>query len=187
MSIVKSIPGASTLLSWFASDEQDKQLASAVETGFYNKDIVGASEIDESMMTSVSPEQLQAVLADNDLRESDKQLVIDELARRGIEQRASGGPVKAGGMYIVGEEGRELFVPKTDGMIVPNSSNASNKTNSISTASMQTQTANVAPIIVNAPTANVSDGGGGSRGMQLVPMSVGESDPVFRAVAANPF
>jgi hypothetical protein len=187
MSIVKGIPGASTLLSWFASDEQDKQLASAVETGFYNKDIVGASEIDESMMTSVSPEQLQAVLADNDLRESDKQLVIDELARRGIEQRASGGPVKAGGMYIVGEEGRELFVPKTAGMIVPNSSNASNKTNSISTASIQTQTASAAPIIVNAPTANVSDGGGGSRGMQLVPMSVGESDPVFRAVAANPF
>lgn len=34
--------------------------------------------------------------------------------------RASGGPVKAGMPYIVGEQGKELFVPKTAGDIVPN-------------------------------------------------------------------
>lgn len=33
---------------------------------------------------------------------------------------AEGGPVQAGRPYIVGEEGRELFVPRTDGRIIPN-------------------------------------------------------------------
>lgn len=36
--------------------------------------------------------------------------------------RASGGPVMAGTAYMVGESGRELFVPSSSGMIIPNSS-----------------------------------------------------------------
>lgn len=39
--------------------------------------------------------------------------------RRG--HRATGGPVKADEAYIVGESGRELFVPNEDGHIIPNS------------------------------------------------------------------
>jgi uncharacterized coiled-coil DUF342 family protein len=34
--------------------------------------------------------------------------------------RASGGPVSAGGAYIVGEEGPEMFVPSQSGTILPN-------------------------------------------------------------------
>jgi len=34
--------------------------------------------------------------------------------------RAAGGPVSAGGSYIVGEMGPELFVPRRSGRIVPN-------------------------------------------------------------------
>ena len=34
--------------------------------------------------------------------------------------RAAGGPVEAGKTYIVGEEGPEPFIPKTDGTIIPN-------------------------------------------------------------------
>ena len=34
--------------------------------------------------------------------------------------RASGGPVDAGGAYLVGEQGPELFVPSTSGAIAPN-------------------------------------------------------------------
>ena len=34
--------------------------------------------------------------------------------------RAKGGPVSAGMSYMVGERGRELFVPKKDGTIIPN-------------------------------------------------------------------
>jgi TP901 family phage tail tape measure protein len=37
----------------------------------------------------------------------------------GPQARASGGPVRAGQPYVVGEHRPELFVPKTDGMIVP--------------------------------------------------------------------
>lgn len=36
-------------------------------------------------------------------------------------QRALGGPVNAGSPYLVGERGREVFVPNTAGRIVPNS------------------------------------------------------------------
>ena len=34
--------------------------------------------------------------------------------------RAEGGPVNAGGAYVVGEKGPELFVPRSSGSIVPN-------------------------------------------------------------------
>jgi anti-sigma28 factor (negative regulator of flagellin synthesis) len=34
--------------------------------------------------------------------------------------RASGGPVKAGGAYLVGEEGPEVYVPEENGQIIPN-------------------------------------------------------------------
>lgn len=37
-----------------------------------------------------------------------------------IPKRAMGGPVKAGGQYVVGENGPELFIPQAHGRIVPN-------------------------------------------------------------------
>jgi hypothetical protein len=39
----------------------------------------------------------------------------------GVSFRAGGGPVEAGQPYVVGERGRELFVPQSDGRITPNS------------------------------------------------------------------
>lgn len=41
-----------------------------------------------------------------------------------VTPRAAGGPVQAGGAYLVGEQGPELFVPKSSGTIVPNSRTA---------------------------------------------------------------
>jgi len=38
----------------------------------------------------------------------------------GISGKASGGPTAASNMYMVGEKGPELFVPKVDGTIIPN-------------------------------------------------------------------
>jgi phage-related minor tail protein len=38
--------------------------------------------------------------------------------------RASGGPVDAGGAYLVGEQGPELFVPSSNGAIAPNAAPA---------------------------------------------------------------
>jgi hypothetical protein len=43
--------------------------------------------------------------------------VIDNVFGGG---RANGGPVKGGTSYIVGERGPELFVPNTNGLIIPN-------------------------------------------------------------------
>jgi len=39
----------------------------------------------------------------------------------GGNRRAKGGPVKKGKPYIVGEQGQEMFVPQSNGYIVPNS------------------------------------------------------------------
>jgi len=39
---------------------------------------------------------------------------------KGFGARAMGGPVSAGSPYVVGEEGPELFVPRSSGSIVPN-------------------------------------------------------------------
>jgi len=41
-----------------------------------------------------------------------------------IPERAEGGEVKKGKPYIVGEEGKEVFVPKQDGVIIPNKATA---------------------------------------------------------------
>jgi hypothetical protein len=38
----------------------------------------------------------------------------------GITGKATGGPTTASNMYMVGEKGPELFVPKVDGTIIPN-------------------------------------------------------------------
>ena len=45
---------------------------------------------------------------------------VDGQATHNYEFKASGGPVRAGRSYIVGEEGVEAFVPKEDGYIIPN-------------------------------------------------------------------
>ncbi len=41
-------------------------------------------------------------------------------AAQSLLGRASGGPVRRGGAYVVGEHGPEVFRPSSDGTIVPN-------------------------------------------------------------------
>ena len=45
---------------------------------------------------------------------------VEGSGRQGGGGRSSGGPVEAGRRYVVGEAGPELFVPQSDGFIVPN-------------------------------------------------------------------
>jgi SLT domain-containing protein len=45
---------------------------------------------------------------------------------RGATGRASGGSVNANQMYTVGEAGPELFIPNTNGTIIPNGGGGSN-------------------------------------------------------------
>ena len=49
-----------------------------------------------------------------------KKSIKDNQELKNIKGLAEGGPVKKGEPVIVGEEGREVFVPKSDGVIVPN-------------------------------------------------------------------
>jgi hypothetical protein len=42
-----------------------------------------------------------------------------------VPGRAAGGPVTAGMPYVVGERGREVFVPNQSGRIIPNSAGGS--------------------------------------------------------------
>jgi hypothetical protein len=53
--------------------------------------------------------------------------------------RASGGPVDAGTPYMVGEQGRELFIPRTSGVIVPNQrlSPAAGQSNTVSVVRLE--------------------------------------------------
>ena len=53
---------------------------------------------------------------------------FDLLTQSGIPGRAAGGPVMGGSSYIVGERGPELFTPKGNGMITPNSALGGNIT-----------------------------------------------------------
>lgn len=69
-------------------------------------------------------------------------------AVRGVVQaRAGGGPVEAGHTYLVGEKGQELYVPKTDGYIVPN--------NQLSSPSSSAAAASVAPNVTITLAPNI--------------------------------
>jgi hypothetical protein len=54
----------------------------AKDSGFYNKNILGNSEINREQIGGASDLQLQTVLADQDISDEDKQFLQDELARR---------------------------------------------------------------------------------------------------------
>lgn len=72
----------------------------------------------------------------------------------GFTFRASGGPVESGSPYIVGEKGKELFIPNTDGTIVPNFKlNDYTATNKVVT---QTSTPNVTVNVINQSGQNVT-------------------------------
>ena len=51
---------------------------------------------------------------------NNKSPVKDNQKLKNLKQLAEGGPVKKDEPVIVGEEGREVFVPKSDGVIIPN-------------------------------------------------------------------
>lgn len=107
---------------------EDKMRLQAVleEFGDNYQDAMNAIAI----ATGTPVDEIEALLAQLDLLDG-KNIVNtvttnfvtngpQNISNKGIQARASGGPVKAGDPYLVGEQGRELFVPATDGRIVPN-------------------------------------------------------------------
>ena len=61
---------------------------------------------------------------------NNKSPVKDNQKLKNLRGLAEGGPVKKDEPVIVGEEGREVFVPKSDGVIIPNDDIEDYKTNS---------------------------------------------------------
>ena len=180
--LIKSIPGAETLLGWFQSSDQDRALAEATESGLYDKDWAGASEINRDMVGEATRAQLEAIIADNDLREADKQFILDE-----IQRRATGGAVSAATPYLVGETGPELFVPTAAGSVLSAGRTERLFQGASEASALARDGGGAAPVVINnAPTTNNMSGGGGSGG-SVFPVSVGDPDPKFRMVAANAF
>ena len=65
-----------------AEGQQRRTLESAEESGLYDKDLLGNSEIDRTKIYDATPEQLQAILDDDDLNESDRKVVEDALTQK---------------------------------------------------------------------------------------------------------
>jgi phage-related minor tail protein len=94
-----------------------------------------------------------------------------------MQPRAIGGSVQNGSPYMVGERGPELFIPNSQGSIVPNSRMGGggvtvNQTINVSTGVQQTVRAEIAtlmPQIANAAKGAVADarqrGGGFSKSL----------------------
>ena len=89
--LLKKIPGAATVMKFFNKDEE---LKAAEESGLYDKDIVGASEIDRKKATTAPLEQLKAILADDDLRKKDKAYIEKLVADRASALDAANAALK---------------------------------------------------------------------------------------------
>src|SRR6056300_545975 len=147
-------------MSWFTADAQEQALAAASESGLYDKDWVGNSEVNRDMVASAAREQLEAILADNDISEANRQFILDELQRR-----ASGGSVSAGTPYLVGEAGPELFVPSGAGSVLSAGRTERLFRGAAEASELARSGSGSAPVIINnAPTTNNMGGGGGGRG-----------------------
>ena len=92
MGLVSKIPGAKTIMKFFNKDEE---LKAAEESGLYDKDIVGASEIDKKKATTAPLEQLKAILADDDLRKKDKAYIEKLVADRSSALEAANAALEA--------------------------------------------------------------------------------------------
>lgn len=101
--------------------------AKETKTGFEDLGLTFASAFEDAIVNGAKLSDVLRGIADDLVRLVVRRSIVEPLAG-GISTflsgiipgRASGGPVSAGRPYMVGEVGKELFVPRTDGYIVPN-------------------------------------------------------------------
>ena len=74
--------------------DKDEELKAAEESGLYDKDLVGASEIDKQKATTAPLDQLKAILADDDLRKKDKAYIEKLVADRSAALDAANAALK---------------------------------------------------------------------------------------------
>ena len=136
----------------------------------------GLKKLEDSLIAVID-----GTMSAKDAFKSMAQSIINDLIRMQIQKsitgplgaalgdlpffKAIGGPVQAGGSYVVGERGPELFVPNSAGTIVPNKNMGGggvtvNQTVNISTGVSQTVRAEITqlmPQIAEASKAAVLD------------------------------
>ena len=61
---------------------QRQNLVSAVDSGLFDKDIIGNSEVNADMISDATTGQLQAIIKDDDISDEDKALITSELESR---------------------------------------------------------------------------------------------------------
>ena len=127
------------------NNKLEKQVELTKDVGS-NFEIIG-----ESIASGVSDNLTAAIQGTKTLGDAAKSILNDlssSLIRLGVNTllskipgfgglpilggKARGGPVKAGGSFVVGEKGPELFVPKRSGTIIPNDKLAGGGTTNIS-------------------------------------------------------
>ena len=91
-------------------------------------------------------------------------------------KRAKGGPMGAGGMYLVGENGPELVMPKSASMV-----QSEQKTNDILKSALGKSSGGQTTIVNNAP--NVKTSTNNSNTTVSSTQYVGQTDPIFNAAA----
>lgn len=79
--VSEKIDGFKTSIG-IVDEDTRTQLDSARDSGLYDEDFVGKSELDKSKLGDATTQQLEAIIRDDDLREDDMKLVQDELAMR---------------------------------------------------------------------------------------------------------
>jgi len=83
----KFLPKAAVDFLLGENEEEAKNLAAAEESGFYTKRGIGRdSRIDQGLVKFAPEGQLQAILADDDLADEDKQMIEKELAKRKLQK-----------------------------------------------------------------------------------------------------
>lgn len=161
-----------------ALDALKKYTVAAQETqaAMANIALKGLKKLEDSLIAVID-----GTMSAKDAFKSMAQSIINDLIRMQIQKsitgplgaalgdlpffKAIGGPVQAGGSYVVGERGPELFVPNSAGTIVPNKNMGGggvtvNQTVNISTGVSQTVRAEITqlmPQIAEASKAAVLD------------------------------
>lgn len=143
-----------------AADESGRQFAELVGIQWTAQDSgraqIGALRELKAELKDSELIQWVDTLIDRLNRLSQASVVFPESPRprpsRGVfEARAAGGPVTAGGAYLVGEHGPELFVPQQSGRIVPPSTTVWHAQRTVTVN--QTFTGQVDPVRVAAEIA----------------------------------
>ena len=121
----------------------------------FGSDIVDGGQKLKKLFKDLVPDASKLGTYDRAAEASGITISANKLEVGEIQTRAAGGPVAAGTPYIIGEVGPELFVPSTNGTIVPNNQLAANGGSPISVDidynRLASAMANIRLIVESAP------------------------------------